>query len=62
MAALGQRYSGEVKVRHARLDAINDIDISVNLTMVQSVLIGQVVKICAKYRSSVFTVCCVVQF
>ena len=56
MAALGQFYNGEVKVHHARLDGISDKDISANLTTVQSVLITQVVKMCVRYSSSVFTV------
>jgi hypothetical protein len=54
LAALGQRYNGEVKVRHASLDGISDKDISANLTTVQYVLIAQVIKICVKYSSSVF--------
>jgi len=45
-----------------RLGGISDIDISANLTTVQSVLIAQVVKMCVKYSSSVFAVYCVVQF
>jgi hypothetical protein len=59
LAALGQRYNGEVKLRHARLDGISDKDISANLTTVQSVLMAQVVKMCVRYKSSVFAVCCV---